>query len=631
MGSNDSTIMNIPPSTIDKDAETCQIDSFADVSVLRHPLPEIMRPKSLPQYIGQDHLLNKHNGRITNFINLNYLPSMILHGPPGVGKTTLASILAAHVGYVFVELSATDGSIDDLKELLTVISQENAIRAQRNEVLLPVVVFIDEIHRFRINQQDYLLPIIESGLFVFIGATTYDPYKRLRKAILSRCQVFELHKLEHSELVAILKKAILHENIRRRRLYNKNFISYPSESIEFLVARSKGDSRKLIGFVEFISLNYMGDEFNYDGTFRPVDVKYDLLIKIIELVDRNDDTNTTNELYRQLFDVIRRPIDWPRKKVHQDPSKQVKKRKRDINGHNEKEGSRDIQDKSNLKRQTINNTNDHFFDNDSPRYIRRSDSPTEFDQAAQMQYSDNEYEPLGILSDTELDYEMITPSDRIRYQVTIAISILLRIIALNEPPVEVVKKLFMFSLIYVEDNSHLEKFKALIKSLNSVKLNTIKLLSLMVERLVKVKKTTPITSRLKLMKYFFNLKYKESFKQLIIPEVEYDEDTLNQLLTRPVPEEYKGFDGIDISVFDVDDGDINVGVAPTGMNLDTSFMADMIDQPEPRNRQTKASNSIPKSASAPESSSDSDLTPVLSFSLNHLQDYDSQLVLWSEQ
>ena len=115
---------------------------------------------------------------------------MILHGPPGVGKTTLASIIAKEAGYVMVELSATDATVSTIRRLLNEIRDENRKRTKLGTPHLRVCVFIDEIHRFSKVQQDFLLPFVEEGLFVFLGATTFNPATRLRPAIRSRCQLF---------------------------------------------------------------------------------------------------------------------------------------------------------------------------------------------------------------------------------------------------------------------------------------------------------------------------------------------------------------------------------------------------------------------------------------------------------
>lgn len=246
----------------DEETERRRLDSKIFDNI---PLFEVIRPKSLSEVIGQTHLINNHSGTIKNFIRLGYLPSMILHGPPGVGKTSIASILAQETGYVFVEFSATDATVNDLKELLTTIEKENRKRSKKDMEYLRVVVFIDEIHRFTKTQQDFLLPFIELGVFTFIGATTLKPETRIRRAIISRCQLFQLKALESYEIDIVIHKAILYENIRRRVLRNLRSLSYDDECLNLLVRRSNGDTRAAVNLVELVSTHYSIDDLVYEA------------------------------------------------------------------------------------------------------------------------------------------------------------------------------------------------------------------------------------------------------------------------------------------------------------------------------------------------------------------------------
>lgn len=304
---------------------------------------------------------------------------MILYGPPGVGKTTLASILARETGYVFVEFNATDGTIAHLKQLLTIIEKENIKRENSGEDYLLVVVFIDEIHRFRINQQDFLLPLIETGQFVFIGATTVNPKVKIRPAILSRCQVFELQSLSHSHLVMILDKAIIYENIRRRSVFNMNFLRFDQNLKLKLIDFCQGDSRKLISNVQFISVNLHGPEYEYHHEYKPVDVPN----SIINLIEGFKPKVKLNGLYSNLFDLI---LNKAKVKINKNPNKNVDQQS---------------------KLMKINDKNDNYFRMDDPKFILLSDSKQQYEYSKQMEVSDNEYEGEGILSDTSLDYEDI--------------------------------------------------------------------------------------------------------------------------------------------------------------------------------------------------------------------------------
>lgn len=219
---------------------------------LRQPLSEIIRPTSLKNFVGQRHLLNSTNGTINNFITLGYLPSMILYGPPGVGKTTLAKLLAEETNYVFVEFSATDATVGQLRDLLQTLTEENLLRLRLGQERLRVAVFIDEIHRFTVVQQDFLLPFVESGAFVFLAATTVEPAKRIRKAILSRCQAFELRQLSEQQLVSVVEKAMVFENVRRRVLLDLQPIAFEDGASEVIAKYANGDSRTAINFVELL-------------------------------------------------------------------------------------------------------------------------------------------------------------------------------------------------------------------------------------------------------------------------------------------------------------------------------------------------------------------------------------------
>ncbi|CUM54297.1 unnamed protein product [Debaryomyces tyrocola] len=273
------------------------------------PLFEVIRPKSLKEFIGQTHLINNHNGTIKNFIRLGYLPSMILHGPPGVGKTSIASILAQETGYIFVEFSATDATVSDLKELLTTIEKENRKRSKKDMHYLRVVVFIDEIHRFTKTQQDFLLPFIELGVFTFIGATTLNPETRIRRAIISRCQIFQLNALESYEIDIVIHKAILYENIRRRVLRNLRSLSYDDECLNLLVRQSNGDTRAAVNLVELVSTHYNIHDLVYElGKHESFVIDFITLKKAIESLKINlsglQDTKNLG-LFLNLYDSMR--------------------------------------------------------------------------------------------------------------------------------------------------------------------------------------------------------------------------------------------------------------------------------------------------------------------------------------
>ena len=160
------------------------------------PLAERIRPASLDELLGQDHLVGE-NGILKKTIEAGNVPSMILWGPPGTGKTTIANIIANQVKMPFKVLSAVSAGVKEVREVI-----ENA--RNRNKTVL----FIDEIHRFNKSQQDALLGAVEKGIITLIGATTENPSFEVNSALLSRCQVYVLKPLNENDLVTLMERAI---------------------------------------------------------------------------------------------------------------------------------------------------------------------------------------------------------------------------------------------------------------------------------------------------------------------------------------------------------------------------------------------------------------------------------------
>ncbi|WP_134088955.1 replication-associated recombination protein A [Olivibacter sp. XZL3] len=203
------------------------------------PLAERMRPDNIDDYVGQYHLLGP-DAVLRKSIEANNLPSMILWGPPGVGKTTLAHIISKRLNRPFFSLSAINAGVKDVRE---VIEQANRSKAMFQE---QPILFIDEIHRFSKSQQDSLLNAVERGLVTLIGATTENPSFEVISALLSRCQVYTLKALAENDLLTLLQKAIANDPV----LKEKEIII---DEHEALFRISGGDARKLLNVLELVS------------------------------------------------------------------------------------------------------------------------------------------------------------------------------------------------------------------------------------------------------------------------------------------------------------------------------------------------------------------------------------------
>lgn len=202
------------------------------------PLAERMRPKVLDDYFGQEHLLKK-NASLRLALDSGHLPSMIFWGPPGVGKTTLANLIAHHLNKPFHTLSAISSGVKDVREVIQKV--ESAGMFQQEGTIL----FIDEIHRFSKAQQDSLLGAVEKGIVTLIGATTENPSFEVISALLSRCQVYVLKEHTEESLLEILHRAI------EKDLYlkDKNIVLTETNA---LLAISGGDARKLLNCFEIV-------------------------------------------------------------------------------------------------------------------------------------------------------------------------------------------------------------------------------------------------------------------------------------------------------------------------------------------------------------------------------------------
>ncbi len=202
------------------------------------PLAERMRPTNLDEYIGQEHLL-KEGASLRRALDSGLIPSMIFWGPPGVGKTTLAQLIAQHLQRPIHTLSAISSGVKDVREIINRVEQGGMFQ-QRGTIL-----FIDEIHRFSKAQQDSLLGAVEKGTITLIGATTENPSFEVISALLSRCQVYTLQNHTKEDLIKLLDRAIKEDLV----LKEKNIIL---EETNALLAISGGDARKLLNVFEII-------------------------------------------------------------------------------------------------------------------------------------------------------------------------------------------------------------------------------------------------------------------------------------------------------------------------------------------------------------------------------------------
>jgi putative ATPase len=210
------------------------------------PLAERIRPNSLDNYIGQKHIVGK-GAILRTAIENNILPSIILWGPPGVGKTTLANIIAHQLKRPFYSLSAISSGVKDIRDVIDK-AKGNGMFQQNNPVL-----FIDEIHRFSKSQQDSLLGAVEKGTVTLIGATTENPSFEVISALLSRCQVYILKHLDKEDLLEMLEMAMQTD----KYLKTKKIAITESEA---LLRLSGGDGRKLLNIFELVINNIGGDE-----------------------------------------------------------------------------------------------------------------------------------------------------------------------------------------------------------------------------------------------------------------------------------------------------------------------------------------------------------------------------------
>ena len=209
------------------------------------PLAERLRPRKLEDLFGQAHLTGK-DSILRKAIDQQQIPSMILWGPPGVGKTTIAGIIAHTLQQPFYTLSAISSGVKDIREVIEKANEQNS-----------AILFIDEIHRFNKGQQDALLGAVEKGIITLIGATTENPSFEVNSALLSRCQVYVLKPLDEEEQINILKKALKDDEMLSHKHINLS-------EHEALIRIAGGDARKLLNLLEIVCNQLANNEIITD-------------------------------------------------------------------------------------------------------------------------------------------------------------------------------------------------------------------------------------------------------------------------------------------------------------------------------------------------------------------------------
>ena len=250
------------------------------------PMAERMRPTSIEEVYGQEHILSE-NKTLRKMIDKDKITSMVFFGPPGVGKSTVASIIAKKTKSEYIKLNAVLSNVSEIREAIKK-AEKNLANSKKT------ILFIDEIHRFNKSQQDALLPAVENGTIILIGSTTQNPYFYLTNALLSRIMLFEFRNLEDSDI----KEAIL-KAIEDKRGLGENDIAVENEAIDLIVKYSHGDVRKALTYLEAAFFVTQIDETKEKLTITEEIVK-DVTSKQILNFDEDEHYNTISAFIKSV-------------------------------------------------------------------------------------------------------------------------------------------------------------------------------------------------------------------------------------------------------------------------------------------------------------------------------------------
>ena len=242
------------------------------------PLAARLRPKTLEEVVGQQHIIGKDK-LLYRAIKADKLSSIILYGPPGTGKTTLAKVIANTTSAEFTQINATVAGKKDMEEVVKEAKDRQGMYGKKT------ILFIDEIHRFNKGQQDYLLPFVEDGTVILIGATTENPYFEVNGALISRSIIFELKPLDLEDVKTLIRRAV-YDNEKGMGAYEAEI---EEDALEFLAGLSGGDARHALNAVE---LGIMTTRRSEDGKIHiTVEVAQECIQKRVLRYDKTGDNH----------------------------------------------------------------------------------------------------------------------------------------------------------------------------------------------------------------------------------------------------------------------------------------------------------------------------------------------------